>query len=127
MTTPKCDKPATDHPNLPKRKNEEEVSVQMVFSIQRFIEDYLVRLRLDGTDQYSVRVANLYEDRRCQFEYDEFLERVGRVRTVVFRNRPEIERWNVEEKLVKALDRRFKGKSNNSQQAAQGNQAKETT
>lgn len=84
--------------------------MQSVFSIQRFIEDYLVRLGLDDSDQYSVRVANLYEDRRCQFEYDEFLERVGRVRTVIFRNNPEIERGDVEGKLVKALDRRFMGK-----------------
>lgn len=84
--------------------------MQSVFSIQRFIEDYLVRLGLDDTDQYSVRVANLYEDHRCQFAYDKFLERVGRVRTVVFRNNSGIERGDVEGKLVKALDRQFMGK-----------------
>lgn len=84
--------------------------MQSVFSIQRFIEDYLVRLGLEDTDQYSVRLANLYEDHRCDYDYDDFLERISRIRTVVFRNNRGVTRGDVEGKLVASLDRRFMGK-----------------
>ena len=74
--------------------------MQSVFSIQRFVEDYLVRLGLENTDQYAVSLANLYEDRRCGYQYDAFLERVSRIKTVMFRNNKDVIRKNVESKLV---------------------------
>jgi hypothetical protein len=48
----------------------------MVFSIQRFIEDYLNKRRLNDADQYAVALANLYDDYRHGSSKDDFLQRM---------------------------------------------------
>jgi len=83
----------------------------MIFSIQRFIEDYLQRRGLSDGDQYAVRVANLYASRRRIGRDKEFLTLLHRVRTSLFRNNRGLSRDNVECQILAALDSKFKGKT----------------
>jgi hypothetical protein len=83
----------------------------MIFSIQGFLEDYLQRRGLSDGDQYAVRVANLYASRRSIGRDNDFLARLHRVRTSLFRNNKELSRDDVERQILAALDRKYKGKT----------------
>lgn len=83
----------------------------MIFSIQRFVEDYLQSRGLSDGDQYAVRVANLYASRRGIGRDEDFLTLLHRVRTSLFRNNRGLNRDNVERQILAALDRKFKGKT----------------
>ncbi len=79
----------------------------MVFSIQRFVEDYFSRRTWEDPDQFAVTVANLYVLKRWSAGEAGFLSAIARARTVFFkrngiRNRREFERL-----LLKELDRKF--------------------
>lgn len=79
----------------------------MVFSIQRYIEDFLVGRGLNDKDQYAVRLANLYESTRASLTKEDFLARVHRLRAVQFRNAPHVDRKSVESLLLTRLDQQF--------------------
>jgi len=83
----------------------------MIFSLQRYIEDYLVRRSLSDIDQYSVRLANLYDNDRSKSTDQDFLKRMKRIRTVLFLNNTGIDREDFEAALLKQLDSRFKKKT----------------
>ncbi len=82
----------------------------MIFTIQHFIEDYFHRLNLSDTDQYSVRLANLYFQKRAGESSKDFLNIMHRVRTVFYKNNSNIDRSEFEANFLKLLDSRFKKK-----------------
>jgi len=82
----------------------------MIFSIQRFVEDYLKACGLSGGDQYAVALANLYDHSRVDKNEQQFLLAMRRIRTTVFRANANLNRANFEKSLLKRLDTRFKKK-----------------
>lgn len=82
----------------------------MIFSIQRYLEDYFQRQGLGDSDQYAVQLANLYDRYRDAGSVDDFLHRMRRVRTVFYRSNRNLDRAAFDRRLVGALDRRFGGK-----------------
>jgi hypothetical protein len=92
----------------------------MVFSVQRFIEDYLNRRSINDTDQYAVAVANLYDQSRSSLSQEEFLLRMRRIRTSLFRRNRALDRPGFETTLLRRLDAKFKKKLNPSGQSFPG-------
>jgi len=85
----------------------------MIFSLQRYIEDYLGRRGLDDLDQYAVRLANCYDATRSELTREQFLSRMRRIRTILYKNaaRP-VDRGEFESQLLGRLDAQFKKKRN---------------
>jgi hypothetical protein len=83
----------------------------MVFSIQRFLEDYFQRRRLEDADQYAVSIANLYDQSRAKKNDRQFLAAMRRVRTIFFRSNSTLNRAQFEKSLLGHLDNRFKKKA----------------
>jgi hypothetical protein len=83
----------------------------MIFSIQRYLEDYIERRSLTDADQYAVKVANLYQQKRSELSDSDLLRALHRVRTVFFRSNPHLNRLDFERKLIGLLDSRFLKKS----------------
>ena len=79
----------------------------MIFSIQRFIEDYFQKRNLSDVDQFAVSLANLYDRRRAQTSRDQFLLAMRRVRTLFYKNNVSLNRPDFERGLLKVLDDRF--------------------
>ena len=80
----------------------------MIFSIQRFLEDYFEGRSLRDVDQFAVSIANLYDNRRSQMSDTEFLramrETSGRFST---RSNSSLIPADFEGHLLKLLDGRF--------------------
>src|ERR1700683_1204070 len=87
----------------------------MIFSIQRYLEDYFHRRGLADNDQYAVALANLYGRRRSGLSEESFLATMRKVPTVFYRNNPELDRSEFDRKLLGLLDSRFKKKKECSQ------------
>lgn len=86
----------------------------MIFSIQRYLEDHFSRRGLADTDQYAVRLANLYGQRRWGESKASFQKAMHRLQTVFFRSNEIAARADFELALLDVLDRKFlKKKSNN--------------
>jgi hypothetical protein len=83
----------------------------MIFSIQRFLEDYLQKRGFSDGDQYAIRVANLYAARRKASQDKAFLTLLHRVQTTLFRNNKDLKRDIVERQFLKALDHKFQGRT----------------
>lgn len=79
----------------------------MIFSIQRFLEDYFERRNFTDVDQFAVSLANLYDKRRGQTSADEFLIAMRRLRTLFYKNNFSLNRSDFERSLLKLLDTRF--------------------
>ena len=79
----------------------------MIFSVQRYLEDYLERRQLRDVDQYSVALANLYAAKRGRSSKPEFQKSVRRIKTVFFRSNPALKRLEFERDLIARLDERF--------------------
>jgi hypothetical protein len=79
----------------------------MIFSIQRFLEDYFEGRSLRDVDQFAVSIANLYDNRRAQTSDTEFLRAMRRLRTVFYKNNSSLTRADFERHLLKLLDDRF--------------------
>lgn len=79
----------------------------MIFTIQRYVEDYFAAKGFRDTDQYAVKVANLYDTYRDPTEsLDEFSRRMRRIRTAFFANN-RVERKAFEAQFLARLDRSF--------------------
>jgi hypothetical protein len=79
----------------------------MIFSIQRFIEDYFQKRDLSDVDQFAVSLANLYDRRRAQTSPDQFLLAMRKLRTLFYKNNVSLNRPDFERSLLKLLDDRF--------------------
>lgn len=82
----------------------------MIFSIQRYIEDYFERRNLTDVDQYAVRLANVYGDSPQQATEKKILQAFHRIRTVFYRNNQHLNRNELELTLLRLLRTRFKKK-----------------
>ena len=83
----------------------------MIFSIQRFIEDYLDSLGVDDRGQYAVALANLYDKYRSTSDPADFLKRMRRIRTTLFKKHPSLKRAEMEKRLLNRLDKKFQKKN----------------
>ncbi|MGH9428150.1 MAG: hypothetical protein ACRD2L_17845, partial [Terriglobia bacterium] len=71
----------------------------MIFSVQRYVEDYLERRGLTDNDQYAVKVANLYAAVRPTSSVPAFRKRLGSIHTVFFRANPSLVRSDFQAEL----------------------------
>src|SRR5712692_4564816 len=79
----------------------------MIFSVQRYLEDYFERRGLSDTDQYAIKLANTYASWRGRSSKRAFLQRISRVQTIFFRANPSLVRAAFKAEVLDALDRRF--------------------
>jgi len=82
----------------------------VIFSIQRYLEDYLGRAGFNDPDQYAVHLAKLYDSARPGKSDTVFLAAMRRIRTVFYRTNPGTQRSPFERKLLTMLDTKFKKK-----------------
>ena len=84
----------------------------MIFSIQRYLEDFFERRGLRDVDQYAISYANVY-DRTRPGQAQERLKAIRRIRTAFYKNNNQLDRENFEGLLLSTLDKRFKKKLEN--------------
>lgn len=82
----------------------------MIFSVQRYIEDYFERRHLSDVDQYAVKLANAFAGSPAHMSDRQVLTAFHRVRTVFFQNNPHVKRNQFESTLLQLLRSRFKKK-----------------
>jgi hypothetical protein len=80
----------------------------MIFSIQRFVEDYFHRRNLNDVDQYAVKIANRYARFRAGESEIAFLNRMRRLQTVFYKNNVGAARNAVEGDILNRLDYKFR-------------------
>lgn len=83
----------------------------MIFSVQRYLEDYFERLGLRDVDQYAVKLANVYSSLNPNISDADALSSIHRIRTVFFRNNHDLERSEFESSILGLLKRQFKKKN----------------
>jgi len=86
----------------------------LIFSIQRFLEDRFSQRSLVDNDQYAVRMANLYGQRRSGESKAAFLKAMHRLQTIFFRGNSIDRRDEFEVDLLDLLDAKFLKKKSNS-------------
>jgi hypothetical protein len=79
----------------------------MIFSMQRFIEDYLRNRNLPDDGQYSIKASNLYAKYRRTESDKNVLARLRKIQTVVYKNNPGVDRDSTERQLLERLDTKF--------------------
>lgn len=82
----------------------------MIFSIQRYLEDYFERKNLSDVDQYAVKLAHFYVRRRKAEPEAEFLKGMHRLQTAFYRNNAGLARPSVEREILRRLDAKFQKK-----------------
>ena len=88
----------------------------MIFSIQRYLEDYFNRRGLSDPDQYAVNLAKLYDRERHGKTVHVFLSSMNRIRTVFYKRNSHTRREVLERRVLTLLDSRFKKKDYSSSQ-----------
>jgi len=88
----------------------------MIFSIQRYLEDYFHRCGFADKDQYAVSVAKLYDRERHLKSTTAFISAMRRIHTVFYRRNAQTRRETFERTIVTALDSKFKKKGYSSSQ-----------
>lgn len=83
----------------------------MIFSIQRFLEDYFERRSFSDRDHYAVSIANLYDKSRQGSTRKQFIDSMHRIRTIFYKNNPRVDRRGFESTLIDLLDSRFEKKN----------------
>jgi hypothetical protein len=82
----------------------------MIFSVQRFVEDYISNRGFNDPDQYSIALATTYSHSRPAKSEASFLTVMKKIRTAFFRANPGISRTEFERAILTRLDSRFKKK-----------------
>lgn len=82
----------------------------MIFSVQRFLEDYFERRGLTDADQYAIRVANVFGRMSPNATRENLVRDLARLQTVFYRKNGQIQRREFEGQLVANLQARFKKK-----------------
>lgn len=85
----------------------------MIFAVQRFLEDHLSRRGLADHDQYAVKLANLYGQRRWTGSRSAFEKAMHRIQTVFFKSNTITDRTEFEAKLLERLEGKFPKKKPN--------------
>lgn len=84
----------------------------MIFSVQRFLEDYFERRGLADVDQYAIRVANAFERVGAKASQKAMVREIRRLRTVFYHRNRYLIREDFETRLASTLRTRFKKKRN---------------
>ena len=92
----------------------------MIFSIQRFLEDYFARRNLRDVDQYAVSFSNLYDRERQGKSASAFLKTARRIRTLFYRNNLQLNRSEFEKSILTVLDGQLKKKPRRELDSSQG-------
>jgi hypothetical protein len=79
----------------------------VIFSVQRFVEDYLERRRLADIDDYAISAATVFERAGTAASEDDVAQKLRRIRTALFRRNAGLNRAEFEQQLARALKRRF--------------------
>jgi hypothetical protein len=79
----------------------------MIFSVQRFVEDYFSRRSWDDSDQFAVAIANLYVSKRYKTSEVGFSAALGRIRTVFYKRNGIKDKKDFGRVLLRELDRKF--------------------
>jgi len=79
----------------------------VIFSVQRFIEDYLERRRIDDVDDYAISAAYAFERVGGTAPEQDVAQGLRRIRTSLFRRNGGLNRTDFERQLARALKRRF--------------------
>jgi hypothetical protein len=82
----------------------------MIFSSQRFLEDYFNHRNYSDTDQYAVAIANQFVRYRSTDSLEEFLARLRCIHTIFYKLNRGVDREFLLKTLVALLDQKFKGK-----------------
>jgi hypothetical protein len=82
----------------------------MIFSIQHYLEDYFHQRNLLDTDQYAIKLANLYARKRHTAIDEDILKSMRRIQTVFYGNNSQPDRPLLEREILRRLDRKFKKK-----------------
>lgn len=82
----------------------------MLFSIQTYIEEYLIKRGIQDSDGYAIKLSNLFF-----YQYEEldeliFLKKVTNIRTVLFKNNNISNRSEFEQQIIIRLKNEFKKK-----------------
>ncbi len=93
-----------------------DATARMIFSIQRYLEDYFNRRGLSDPDQYAVNLAKLYDRERHGKTVHVFLSSMNRIRTVFYKRNSHTRREVLERRVLTLLDSRFKKKDYSSSQ-----------
>jgi hypothetical protein len=88
----------------------------MIFSIQRYLEDYFNRCGMADLDQYAVSLAKLYDRERHRKTAPAFLSAMKRIRTSFYKRNSSTPRATVERKVLTVLDNKYKKKEFSSSQ-----------
>lgn len=88
----------------------------MIFSIQRYLEDYFNRCGFSDPDQYAVNLATFYDRERHGKTVHAFLSAMNRIRTVFYKRNTQIRREVFNQKVLTLLDSKFKKKDYSSSQ-----------
>jgi len=80
----------------------------MIFSVQRFLEDYFERRGLADVDQYAIRISNTFTSRGPLVTLENLSRDLGKMRTVFYRRNGQITRRDFEAQLAKTLCKQFK-------------------
>ena len=86
----------------------------MIFAVQRFLEDHFSRGGFADADQYAVRLANLYGQRRWTGSKAAFEKAMHRIQTVFFKSNTIADRTDFETTLLDVLEGKFPKKKSNS-------------
>jgi hypothetical protein len=88
----------------------------VIFSVQRFLENYFHRCGLIDTDEYAINLATLYDGKRQGKTARFFLGAMKQLRTTFYRKNGQVRRQEFETKILNLLDREFKKKGHSSSQ-----------
>ena len=83
---------------------------EVIFAIQRYLEDYFDHCGFGDPDQYAVGLAKLYDRERRRGTKAAFHGAMRRIRTVFYKRNTRLQRDEFERKVLGLLDSKFKKK-----------------
>jgi hypothetical protein len=83
----------------------------MIFSVQRFLEDHFARRGMEDSDQYAVKLANVYARDRGSVSNHDLRSRLRRIRTVFYSRNRHVDRAKLEADILHRLANRFPANS----------------
>ena len=85
----------------------------MIFSVQRYLEDYFVQRGLTDVDQYAIRIANAFDQQQPNTAEQAFVDAISKLRTAFYSRNRNLDRRAFEIEIARKLRQRFKKKRTN--------------
>ena len=83
----------------------------MLFEIQAYLEDIFYRSNFKDSDGYAVKLANYYFNFSRNLNEEEFLRKIGRIKTIFYINNKSLKRRGFEILITRKLYKKFKKKT----------------